>query len=38
MLHFLTDGLQKTWLDKCLKSSISEGPSTSNIVNEPKQF
>ena len=24
---------QKTWLNKCLKSSLSEDPLTSNIVN-----
>ena len=26
----------KTWLDKCLKSPVSEGPPTSNIVNVKK--
>ena len=26
----------KTWLDKCLKSLVSEDPSTSNTVNVPK--
>ena len=26
----------KTWLDKCLKSPASEGPSTSNMVNVKK--
>ena len=26
----------KTWSDKCLKSPVSEDPSTSNIVNVPK--
>ena len=26
----------KTWLDKCLKSSVLEDPSTSNMVNLPK--
>ena len=31
-----TDGRRKTWSDKCLKSPISEEPSTSNIVNWPK--
>ena len=25
----------KTWLDKCLKSPVSEDPSTSNMVNGP---
>ena len=26
----------KTWLDKCLKSFVSEDISTSNMVNGPK--
>ena len=26
----------KTWLDKCWKSPVSEGTSTSNIINVPK--
>ena len=26
----------KTWLDKCLKSPVSEDTSTSNMVNVPK--
>ena len=26
----------KTWLDKCLKSTVSEDPSTSNMVKVPK--
>ena len=26
----------KTWLDKCLKSSVLEDPSRSNMVNAPK--
>ena len=38
MLYFWSYGLQKTWLDKFLKSPISEGPPTSNMVNEPKHF
>ena len=29
--------LQKTWLDKCLKSPVSEDPSTSDMVNGPKR-
>ena len=33
---FLTYGLRKTWLDKCLKSPVSEDPSKSNMVNGPK--
>ena len=31
-------GLLKTWLDKCLKSPVSEDPSTGNKVNGPKQY
>ena len=33
---FLTYRLQKTWLDKRLKSPVSEDPATSNMINEPK--
>ena len=33
---FFFFGLRKTWLDKCLKSPVSEGPSTSNMVNGRK--
>ena len=35
---FLFQKLQalKTWLDKFLKSPVSEDPSTSNMVNVPK--
>ena len=29
-------GLRKMWLDKCLKSPVSEDPSTSNMVNGAK--
>ena len=35
-MHFWTDGLQKRWLDECLKSAVSMDPSTSNMVNAPK--
>ena len=31
-------GLRKKGLDKYLKSSVSEDPSTSNMVNEPKHI
>ena len=31
-----TWGLRKTWLDKCLKSAVSQDPLTSNMVKEPK--
>ena len=27
--------LRKTWLDKCLKSLVSEDPLTSNVVQGP---
>ena len=30
---FLKFRLRKTWLDKCVKSPVSEDPSTSNMVN-----
>ena len=29
-MYFSTDGMRKTYLDKCLKSSLSEEPLTSN--------
>ena len=29
--------IPKKWLDKCLKSPVSEDPYTSNIVNETKR-
>ena len=35
-MYFLNYGLQKTWLDQCLKSPVSEDPSKSNRVNSPK--
>ena len=35
-MDFCTYGLRKTWLDKCLKSPISEYPSTTHTVNVPK--
>ena len=35
-MDFWTYGLRKTWLDKCLKSPVSEDPLTSNMVNGPK--
>ena len=37
-MYFRTYGLGKRWLDKCLKSPVSEVPSTSNMVNGPKHF
>ena len=35
-MYFRKYWLQKTWLDKCLKSPVSEDFSTSNMVNGPK--
>ena len=35
-MYFWTYGLLNTWLDKCLKSPISEDASTSNMGNGPK--
>ena len=32
-MFFSNYRLQKTWLDKCLKSPVSEDPSTSDMVN-----
>ena len=37
-MYFWTDRLQKTCLDKSLKSPLSEHPSTSNMVNVSKHF
>ena len=31
-MYFRIYGVQKTWLDKCLKSPVSEDPATSNIM------
>ena len=30
--------LGKRWLDKCLKSPVSEDPPTNDIVNHPKKL
>ena len=35
-MYFWTYGLQKTWLDKCLKSPLSEDSLKSNMVKEEK--
>ena len=35
-MYILSYGLQKTWLDQCLKSPVSEDPSKSNVVNALK--
>ena len=32
-MYFRTYQVRKTWLDKCLKSPLSEDPSTSTMVN-----
>ena len=32
-MYFQNEGLRKTLLDKCLKSRVSEEPSTGNITN-----
>ena len=36
-MYFWTYGLGKRWLDKRLKSLVSEDPWTINIVNGPKR-
>ena len=33
-MYFRNYGVQKSWLDKWLKSHVSEGLATSNMVNE----
>ena len=35
-MYFQYYGLRNTWLDKCLKSPVSEDRLTSNMVNPPK--
>ena len=35
-MYFWAYGLPKTWLDKCLKSPVSEDPLTSNMLNRLK--
>ena len=35
-MYFSTYGLQESWLDKCLKSPVSEDPSTSKVGSRPK--
>ena len=34
-MYFLTYGLRKTWVDKCLKSPVSDDPSKSTMINWP---
>ena len=35
-MYFRNYGHQKTWLDQCLKSPVSEDPTKSNMVNAAK--
>ena len=37
-MDFWTYGLRNTWLVKCLKSPVSEDPSTRNLVNGTKYY
>ena len=37
-MHCENYGLRKTWLDKCLKSPVSEDPFKGNMVNGPKHL
>ena len=37
-MYFLTYGHPTTWMDKCLKSPVSDDPSTSNMLNGTKHF
>ena len=37
-MHFPNYGPRKSWLDKCLKSPVSEVPCKSNMVNQPKHY
>ena len=36
LMHFWNEGLRKAWLDKCLKSPLSEQQSTVNMLKGPK--
>ena len=35
-MYFSTSGLRKTWLDKCLKKTVSGDPLASNMANGKK--
>ena len=35
-MYFRNYRLRKIWLDQCLKSCVSEDPSTDNMANESK--
>ena len=37
-MYFPNYGLRKMWLDNCLKSPVSEDPSTQYMANRPKHF
>ena len=37
-MYFLTYGLRKTWLEKLLKSPVSEDPWRSNMVKGTKVY
>ena len=37
-MYFQNYRLHKKWLDKCLKTPVSDDPSTSNMVNGPKHI
>ena len=37
-MYFRNYELRKTWLDKYLKSTLLQYPSTSNMVNRPRHF
>ena len=37
-MYFGKSRLRKIWLDKCLKSCVSEDPETENMANRSKQF
>ena len=38
LMYFRNYGLQKTWLDNCVKKPLSECCSRTNMVNGPKHF
>ena len=35
-MYFPSYGLQKTWIDKCLKSPVLQDLSRGNLVNKPE--
>ena len=37
-MHIPNYKLQKKWLDKCLKTPVSDDPWTRNMVNGPKNL